>query len=269
MAGFDVLTTANNHCLDRDEAGLYRTVETLRAAGLLTTGTFLCEEDRNTPLVLDANGILVGIVAATNSVNRRDNKLCDEAKPYAVCRLSSERIALDIAACREAGAEFIIVCPHWGTEYENRYSSKQTKQAQELIALGADAIVGSHPHVVQPMEWVTTERDGAEVTVPVVYSLGNFISNMSPSPKDYGLFVRLTITREAPGAKVEVQLDYLPTVCIRQKTGGRTVHQVLPCFEDTALIEALSPLDEGETAKAAKARAHVMKIAGEYFAPIG
>lgn len=268
-AGFDVLTTANNHCIDRDQEGLFRTIAVLRAAGLMTTGTFRSEQERQTPLTVDVNGIKVCIVAATASVNRKDGRLTDEAREYAVCRLYDERLQADIAACREAGAEFIIVCPHWGTEYESGHSSKQEKLAKELIAMGADAIIGSHPHVVQPIEWVTAERDGAEVTAPVVYSLGNFVSNMSPSPRDQGLFVKLILTREAEGSPVTAELEYLPTLCIRQKVDKRTLHQVLPCYLDPSLITAAAPLDGGDHEKLDRARAHVIKVAGEAFPPLG
>ncbi len=262
--GFDALTTANNHCLDRGRDGLFRTIEVIRAAGLLQTGTFASEEARQTPLVIDVNGIRVGLVAATQSVNSNDG-LLGKAGKFAVARLfdANHRVKNDIAACHAAGAEFIIVCAHWGNEFETKPNAQQKRAAKTLIQWGADAIIGSHPHVVQPMEYVAEERDGAPVNAFVAWSLGNFISNMSPSPMDYGLYVRLTLVRDENGAVVLKEAAYLPVYCAKQKLStGERLHQTLPCYEDAALVTAFEPPDEALLRNVKKAREHVIKVCG-------
>ncbi len=256
-AGLDAATTANNHCLDRGYDGLVRTIAVLRESGLVTTGTADSADMRNSPLIVDANGISVGIVAATFSVNRRDGCLDSAQRGWAATRLGDEdALRADISACRDAGAEFIIVCPHWGVEYDNHENRTQRITAEQLIQLGADAVIGSHPHVVQPIEWLTVAReDGTEVTAPVIYSLGNFISNMSPAPKNYGLFVRLTLTRTEDG--ITPELAYLPLLCYRPDC-----HRVLPCYTDAYAFTPARELDGSAYEDMARAYAHVTEICG-------
>lgn len=256
-AGFDVLTTANNHCLDRGYAGLCRTIETIRAAGLLQTGTFSCEESRLSPLVIDVNGIHVGLVAATGSVNSNDGLLKGDARAFAVARLfdGEERVKSDIAACHVSGAEFIIVCAHWGDEFESAPNAKQKRAAKKLIEWGADAVIGSHPHVVQPIERIEAERGGERVEALVVWSLGNFISNMAPSPKDYGLYVKLTLARGEGGEVMLKEASYLPVLCYKQAlVSGERLHQAIPCYEDQSLVTAYE-MPDGALLRDAQRRA--------------
>ena len=173
--GFDLLTTANNHCLDRGKEGLFRTIETLRAAGLMQTGTYLSEEERDVPRIMTAGGITFGFVAMTESVNSYDARLVGDS--WAVGRVSQrERIQGEIKACRSAGAEVVIAFPHWGEQYLDKPVRRQREYAQMLADWGADAVIGSHPHCAEPFEWITAE-DGRRV--PVAYSMSNFISNMA------------------------------------------------------------------------------------------
>lgn len=263
-AGVDFVSTANNHCLDRGYAGLLRTAQTLRAAGLLQGGGYLSEEDRFTPRILMVNGIRIGLVCATESVNRNDALIPSESRDFAVSRLSKEELlAREIASCREAGAEFIIAFVHWGNEFEAVQNSRQEKTAQWLVSAGADAVVGSHPHVVQPIEWIEAERGGELVRAPVVYSLGNFVSNMSKPDTDYGMYVRLRLMRGSDGAVSCTAVEYLPVLCIRQKLqDGRTLHQAVPCYADASLTRAAMPLDGDALEKAAACYAHVTGTVG-------
>lgn len=263
--GFDVLTTANNHCLDRGYDGLCRTTEAIREAGLFQTGTFSSEQARQEPLVIDVNGFKIGIVAATESVNSKDSLLKGDTRSFAVARLNDkeERVKSDIAACHKEGAEFIIVCAHWGDEFENYPNSRQKRTANKLIQWGADAIIGSHPHVVQPIEYVEVERESKNVKALVVWSLGNFISNMSPSPEDYGLFVSLTLARDEEGTAFLKEAGYLPVLCAKQNLStGERLHQTLPCYEDTSTIKAFEMPDEKLLEDVLKARKYVIKICG-------
>ena len=118
--GVDVLTTGNNHCLDKGEAGLYRTIETIRAAGFYQTGTYLNAEDREIPCIVDVNGVRVGFVAATRPMNAGPENLGLDAAHFwtIVGRLAqngepTESVLRDIARVRENGAEFVILFAHW------------------------------------------------------------------------------------------------------------------------------------------------------------
>lgn len=255
--GFDLLTTANNHSVDRGLDGLFRTVEIIKEAGIAQTGTFLKEEDRNQPCLITANGITFGVVAATSSVNRHDAKLGDST--WAVARLGDrERLEREIALCREAGADVVMVFPHWGEQYVDEPNSGQIETAQWLADCGADAVIGSHPHCAQPFEWIRS-ADGRKVFV--AYSMSNFISNMSVENTEYGLFLRLDVEKTADGITMEA--SYLPTVCVRQKmSDGRRLHQALPCWENEEKNTGLEPLEEGDVRKAKKAFEHVTDICG-------
>lgn len=256
--GFDLLTTSNNHAADKGLEGLFRTVDVIKAAGITQTGTFKAEEDRETPCLLEANGITFGFVAATFSLNRHDGELGDCT--WAAARLydEPERLEREIARCREAGADVVIAFPHWGQQYASRQNSKQEKTALWLANAGADAVIGSHPHCPQPFDWIQTE-DGRKVFV--AYSMSNFISNMSVENTEYGLFLRLDVEKSTDGITMEA--SYLPTACIRQKlTDGRKIHQAVPCWEDAEKRTGLEPLGEGDGRKAEKAYQHTTDICG-------
>lgn len=249
-AGFDLMTTANNHAMDKGIDGLFRTAKTLREAGLMQLGTYLDEADAMTPRVAEINGFKVGFVAAAGFLNSTAPSVPGAYRAYAVAMLSDmELIKAQIEACREAGAEFIVALVHWGMEHHQEESAAQRKYADALIRAGADAIIGGHPHVAQPMEWREVERDGNVLRAPVVYSLGNFISNMAQPNVNYGVFARLTLARDDAGRVYCAELAYLPLLCYRD-----TVHRVKPCFVD-------------EAGDSMKAYAHVTKVcAGENIA---
>ncbi len=259
-SGVDVLTTANNHCLDRGAAGLVRTMETLDALEIMRAGTYLSEEDRATARVAVVNGIRVGIIAHTFSVNRNESMIPSDQRAYFVARLNDKTAILeDIALCRQAGAEFIIAFEHWDEEFMDAPTSSTRKTAKWLFENGVDAIIGSHPHVVQPIEYMTVEREDGPYTGLVAYSMANFISNMSPAPKNYGLFVQLTLEKDVDGSVRLYDAAYLPLLCVRGKVDGRTLHQVLPAYQDTSLVTDQASVEKQLNA----AREHVTRVCGE------
>ncbi len=267
--GFDVITTANNHCLDRASAGLSRTAQVLREAGLVQLGSYLSQEDRATPRVVEVNGIRIGLLAWTSSVNKREGMLSAEERAYAVGRFHKEKMAEDIRILREAGAEFIIAFPHWDEEFMETPTSSTKKWAAWMLEQGVDAVLGSHPHVVQPAEYVTVERDGGAYTGLVAYSMGNFISNMFPAPKNYGMYVELTLEKTPAGIVSLKEAGMLPLLCIKHKVEGRTLHEVLPALRDTSAVTAYGALSAQEQAQLQDARAHVERVAGTAVPMLG
>lgn len=165
--GFDVLLTANNHMLDKGNQGLSRTIGQLEDLSILYTGVAASEKADTllNPLILPVKGLRVALVNFTYGTN-----LGASARWPKVQRMSREALAPVMARAR-AKADLILVFPHWGVEYETRHNAQQEDLARWLISQGADAIIGSHPHVVQDMQWI----DG----VPVYYSLGNALSNQN------------------------------------------------------------------------------------------
>lgn len=186
--GFDVLLTANNHMLDRGCAGMQRTIDALEGMGITYTG--IAADTRKdtllTPLMVHVRGLRIAIVNYTYGTNSG----ADAPWPK-VNYLKKSEMAPRMAKAREA--DFVLVFPHWGVEYQHRHSREQEDLAAWFVSEGADAVIGSHPHVIQDMQWM----DG----VPVIYSLGNALSNQNDLPARVELYVTLKIVRhwgEAP-----------------------------------------------------------------------
>lgn len=209
FAGFDVLVTANNHSNDSGHQGVSHTIDAIKQRNLLQTGTFASQADRDLycPLVFWVNDFKLALLNYTFHTNG----LSTEA-PGIVNRIDANAIKNDIAAAQLQNADLIIVFFHWGTECVNYENAYQQQWAQTAANLGADLIIGAHPHVVQPIKTVkTTRADGTEAIVPVVYSLGNFISNAISTNTSIGQIVKVNLMRHPTTCQAYFdQLLYLP-----------------------------------------------------------
>ncbi len=185
--GFDVLTLATNHALDKGQAGVENTLSYLHTnyPDILTTGTSSTYEEYTTIPVIEVKGVKIAVLNYTYGTN--GYSLYND---YCVNLLSdTEKIQSDIEKAREC-ADFVIVCPHWGDEYVLTPNTEQRELAQFFADCGADLIIGTHPHVVEPMEWVTS-ADGRQVLV--YYSLGNFVSAQVAVPRSLGGMAKITL----------------------------------------------------------------------------
>lgn len=209
--GMDVFLLANNHILDKSAKGADRTVMHYRSmrdtCGIRFTGceTGPAEFDATNPLYLRLSGIKVAFINFTYGTNHSFSA----AYPK-VSRMTKENLSRLFGKARDDGAELIVALPHWGTEYSLKSSETQREWAGRIASLGADIIIGSHPHVVQEAGEI---RTGSGKSVPVIYSLGNAISNMSAQNTRIGLFVRLRITRDNEGNAVILGPEYTYTWC--------------------------------------------------------
>lgn len=192
-AGFDLMLTANNHCLDRRDRGLLGTIHCLDSLQIAHTGTFTsaAERRKQVPLIRDIKGFKVAFLNYTYGTNgiRLTTDAC-------VDYIDRDRIRKDVEQARQSGAELVCVCPHWGEEYRLLPSASQKSLADFMIECGADMVIGSHPHVIQPME-MRSRPDGRKALV--VYSLGNFISNMKTRDTRGGAIVRVRLVRDSDG----------------------------------------------------------------------
>lgn len=205
--GVDVFLTANNHILDRGSNGLRRTLEVYsrlgRSFGTRYTGSSAdsLDRQRNNPLMLFAKGVRIALVNFTYGTNRGK----DSAWPE-VNYMRRDDVAEALARARELGADFVVALPHWGTEYSLRHDVSQQEWAEWLVEHGADAVVGSHPHVVQD----TTHIGGR----PIIYSTGNLVSNMSARNTKLGLMVRLDFIHDfSSGEKRMAEPELIFTWC--------------------------------------------------------
>ena len=151
QAGFDFLMLANNHNLDCGAAGIRETLGRIDDAGLMRTGLFAGPAERRFALV-EVNGIRLALLSWSTWYNRNETRLTDEGRRTLLNEYAPDRAASDIAAARAAGAEFVLTYIHWGVdaEYKTEPSASMRRMAQELADAGADYIVGSHTHSVQP-----------------------------------------------------------------------------------------------------------------------
>lgn len=223
-AGFDMLLTANNHTLDRLDKGARRTLVALDSLGIAHTGTFYDSSQRDIllPLIKDVNGFKVGFLNYTYGTNGIDAR--DGAE---VALIDRNVIHKEIVKTRKAGAEILVVAMHWGIEYVLLENSVQRSLADFLVDEGVDLIIGGHPHVIQPMKVVWNEREGKNVLV--VYSLGNFISNMKTADTRGGALVRAYLARNENGKAIFSHADY-DTFFSAKPHGGRSNFKVIPSW---------------------------------------
>lgn len=187
-AGFDILVTANNHCLDRGKKGLERTITLLDSLHIPYAGTYrsISERKRRYPLFINKNGFRIALLNYTYGTNG-----IKTSSPNIVNYIDKDIILQDIRSAHARRPDAIITCIHWGIEYQSLPNKEQRELADWLIEQGVTHVIGSHPHVIQPME-LRTEGNQQNV---VVYSLGNFISNMSNVNTDGGLIFTLQLEK--------------------------------------------------------------------------
>jgi len=224
-AGFDLVATANNHSLDLGWDGIVGTLDRLDAAGLAHVGTHRSQEERNTPVVVDVRGIKVGFLNYTVSLNGLVPPA--EHAPYAVDMLDPDQVALDAATARAWGADVVIALLHYGQEYDREPSEYQEEVSEEILSRGVDVILGSHPHVVQPIAHIVQYASWRPNDKYVVYSLGNFISNQRWRYTDSGLVAYVHI--EKRGLRTFVTgVSYLPVYVQRSTVEERTQYRIVP-----------------------------------------
>lgn len=266
-AGFDVLTTANNHSLDTKFPGVTRTIDVIRDHGLYQTGTYKDAESYDDLLLVDVKGFKVAILAYTYGCNGMEPTLSSEQRAFAVRYLDMGTIRSDIVQARALGAEIVLVCAHWGVEYQTQPSDVIRNQAQEILEAGADVILGSHPHVLQPCKRLTvTREDGTSAECAVIYSLGNFVSGQRTTPRDCAALYTLTFTRDENGAPKLDGLEYLPTYVNDTGLEGKRDIRILPVGAVLDDEQRLSRLTSANRSRIASVWDYVTGLLGEEHA---
>ncbi|MDX2094056.1 MAG: CapA family protein [Kofleriaceae bacterium] len=208
--GFDVVSTANNHSLDRRQLGADRTVESLREAGMPFTGT-KSRDDLSAPwhTFTNNNGFKLAWLACTYGTNG----LPDPSNQVLGCWEDEATVKEEIRKLKAMpGVDAVIVTPHWGVEYSANPSRDQRQLAYRFLEAGATMVLGSHPHVLQPWEKYKT-ADGREAFI--IYSLGNFVSNQSQLARRSTLLLYVGLTRTASGVKIN-GVRYVPMIMNRR-----------------------------------------------------
>lgn len=220
-AGFDLLFTANNHCLDSRADGLARTIRVLEKESLMHTGTFLSKEKRDEVLCIEKGSIKIAFLNYTYGINGFSPP---SGKEWMVNRISPEKIEKDLQAARLLSPDLIVVYLHFGNEYQQKPTNAQSDLARSLIRSGVDIVMGSHPHVLQPLELFSSKPDSLQC---VAYSLGNIISMQRTFPRDTGCILNVDIEKDLSSKARIRAVTVIPTwVQCRKTKQGRVIRTI-------------------------------------------
>ena len=223
-AGVDFLTLANNHMLDRYFEGMLNTVEVVERYGFDHGGANRSPEEQQTPIIVEVNGIALGMLCYTQMTNGMESYCNAAVKEYGVNYLRYANFTRDVQKLRDAGAEVVIALPHWGEEYRRKPEANTVALAKKMIAAGVDVILGSHPHMVQPVQFLEAEgEDGVTRRGLVAYSLGNFISNMTVRYTDSGIILDFTLRERQDGSFAVENARCVPVYCWKSDSAIRAV----------------------------------------------
>jgi poly-gamma-glutamate synthesis protein (capsule biosynthesis protein) len=222
-AGIDVFVTANNHAADRGKKGILSTIYKLDSIGIPHTGTFpdLAARDTLYPMIIKKNGFSLALLSYTYATNGIVVPV-----PVIVNMLDKNTIAADIEKAKSKNPDAIILFLHWGTEYDTIPSKTQTSLADYFFSRGVDLIIGSHPHVIQKMEWTKSDTDMKDRIV--VYSMGNYVSNQRRPGTDGGTMVRIELAKKADSLYVS-DAGYYLTWVYTPIENYRKKFFILPC----------------------------------------
>lgn len=182
--GFNLVSLANNHTLDKGKSGIYSSLNYWQGKeNVMTAGTYSSEENRITPNIMEKNGITYALLAYTTTTNGL-TPFKDE--PYLITVYDEELVKADIERLRDK-VDLLMVSMHWGEEYTHNPTEEQKIIAEYLASLNVDIIIGHHPHVVQPIDFIGNTM--------VIYSLGNFIASQYGINKLTGLMAGVTVKK--------------------------------------------------------------------------
>lgn len=189
--GFNVFLTANNHSADRRKKGIERTILMLDSMRVKHTGTFVDSIKRELyyPLMMIKNGIRIAMLNYTYDTNG-----IPVDAPNVVNLIDKKQIFQDIQSAKQMKADIIIANMHWGYEYKLRPNKEQKELANFLVDNGVRLVIGSHPHVIQPVD--IRKNDDGSINSIIVYSLGNFVSGMKPVDTTGGLLFNIDISKK-------------------------------------------------------------------------
>lgn len=203
-AGFNLLTTANNHSMDTGKAGVIRTLDKLDEYGIEHFGTYRSQQERDTILYKDVNGIRFAFLSYTYGTNG-----IPVPEDYLVNIIDDDVMVSDIREARK-NADVVVVMPHMGNEYETYPRDIFVEWADMMFEAGADIVLASHPHVLQKMEYRTIDHGNGAHDGFIIYSLGNFISSQTTPPRNASIILHLTVEQIADEAPNVKEVSFVP-----------------------------------------------------------
>ena len=244
--GIDVLCTANNHSMDTNYSGVVSTLDFLDDAGISHMGTSRTAEEQNQILVKDVNGIKIACLAFTYGTNGIP---VTSANSYCVNLIDKDLILKQLELAKAQEPDLICVNMHWGLEYQNVQNSDQEDWADFLFENGVDVILGSHPHVLQPMEKRTvTLEDGTTKDCFVIYSLGNFISGQTKKNTLTSIILNISFTKDGETGKTTIgDVSYVPIYMYKSSSGSTKRYKLLDMTSSIAEYENGSDTSIGQS----------------------
>ena len=191
--GFNLISLANNHALDKGENAILHSNSYWNSKNVVTAGTYSSLEERNKVNIYEQNGIKYAFLAYTTTSNARVKK------DYLVNIYSADKVKKDIDSVKEQ-VDVIMVSMHWGSENTNKPTESQKQIAEYLSSLGVNIVIGHHPHVVQPVQYINDTL--------VIYSLGNFISNQLSIALNNGIGLMYGVDIVVEEDKVKFENEY-------------------------------------------------------------
>ena len=244
--GFDVVSTANNHCIDKGYKGIESTIDYLDDADLSHTGTFKSEEDQNKILIKNVKNVNIAFLSYTYGTNGIP---VPKDKSYAVNLIDKDLIKKHIDLAKQQNPDLICICMHWGIEYQTTPNQEQKNLADFLFENGADIIIGNHPHVPQPMEKRTIKlEDGTEKDGFIIYSLGNFMSNQNKKYTQDSAILKLQITKKASDGKIAINsATYTPIYMYKDSSKKTKKFKILDIEKNLKLYDSKADTSIGKT----------------------
>ena len=209
--GIDMFTMANNHSLDGFFDGLVYTIDKVEEYGFDHVGAYRTAEEAQQPTIVEINGIKFGFLAYTYGFNVNPGNVGAQNLKFCLKSLKNADFKADVQALRDAGAEVVICMPHWGEEGRKIVPDSCKKYAQAMVEAGVDIILGSHSHMVQPIDVGEMTVNGEKKDVLIAWSLGNFISNQTYPYEDCGIILDFTVSRDNRTGKISIHdVGYVP-----------------------------------------------------------
>lgn len=280
--GFDLLLTANNHSNDTGAHGIRRTQQVVNEYNLLTLGTYTTP---NAPkyMIQDINGIKVGMTCYTyGTINEETGKKAVNGIP--IQKDAGKRINVfdykhlsdfytemeeNIESMKAEGADAYVLFIHWGNEYKTKQNDTQEKIAQKMCDLGIDVIVGGHPHVIQPVDLLTSNIDEDHKTL-CIYSVGNAVSNqrashmsLSTGHTEDGILFSFTFTKYSNDEVFLEETNAIPTWVSMRTRDGKKTFDILPLDPDVSNWKSTLDIDDSGLKKAKSSYDRTLKIVGD------
>ena len=234
FAGFDLLFTSNNHVLDQGQEGLIRTLDLIESKGMVYVGANRNKDESELIRIIENNGVKLAVLAYTYGTNGIRLK---RSQKYLVNKIDTTRIKSDILIAKKIHPDLVIVYFHFGKEYERKPTKYQKRIVDFTIKNGADIILGSHTHTLQPVEMFKTSGGNLDSGF-VAYSLGNFISNQRWRYSNGSAILNFSISKNINNGKIELEeLSFLPYWVFKGKTERGKEFIILP--SELAVLDSL------------------------------